>query len=239
MVNFVDEVLNTASTGNKIKYLLTKEDSSTELVQIDLVTPVTTQGTPLNKATFDSIKADIEARLEISSKATQAEVVAGTNDTKYITPQKLSGLITSKARTYTSSETSVQTDTIYTFTNTTGRCYIDGWLKGNQTSNTDGYASPSNGATVLTINYDNGSTQVIDCISSSVTQGFKIEVDYITKQMYVKGMYHFYSHSGSQWTITPYDVDKFIQFTSIQSIEIKGKYGSGTHGYSIAVYKDF
>lgn len=55
MINVVDEVLNTGATDNKIKYTLTHEDNTTELVQIDLATPVTTVGTPLNKALFDSI----------------------------------------------------------------------------------------------------------------------------------------------------------------------------------------
>ena len=55
MINVVDEVLNTAATGNVIKYNVTHSDNTTEQVQIDLATPVTTQGTPINKALFDSI----------------------------------------------------------------------------------------------------------------------------------------------------------------------------------------
>lgn len=59
MINVIDEVLNTGATDNKIKYTLTHEDGTSELVQIDLATPVTTQGTPLNKALFDSIATHI------------------------------------------------------------------------------------------------------------------------------------------------------------------------------------
>ena len=60
MNNVVDEVLNTAETDNKIKYRITHSDNTSEVVQIDLETPVTTQGTPLNKALFDSIQADVD-----------------------------------------------------------------------------------------------------------------------------------------------------------------------------------
>lgn len=56
MINVVDEVLNKAATDNKVKYRITHEDGTTELVQIDLATPVTTQGTPQNKSLFDAIQ---------------------------------------------------------------------------------------------------------------------------------------------------------------------------------------
>lgn len=89
MNNVVDEVLNTAATDNKIKYRITKSDNTYEDVTIDLITPVTTEGTALNKVLFDSIKDDLNSRLLISSKATQAEAEAGTNTTKYIVPSTL------------------------------------------------------------------------------------------------------------------------------------------------------
>lgn len=60
MINFIDEVLNTASTQNKIKYKITHSDNSTEIVEIDLQTPVTQQGTPLNRATFETIKSHLD-----------------------------------------------------------------------------------------------------------------------------------------------------------------------------------
>ena len=88
MTNVVDEVLNTAQTDNKVKYTLTRDNGTTENVQIDLLTPVVKQGTPLNKVLFDSIKDDLNTRLLISNKATQAEAETGTNDTKYMTPLK-------------------------------------------------------------------------------------------------------------------------------------------------------
>lgn len=50
MISFVDEVLNGTP-----KYTLTHADSTTEEVYIDLATPITTQGTALNKALFDAI----------------------------------------------------------------------------------------------------------------------------------------------------------------------------------------
>jgi len=49
----------------------------------------TEDGTPINKLLFDSIDTDVRARLEISSKATNAEIEAGTDDTKYTTSSKV------------------------------------------------------------------------------------------------------------------------------------------------------
>lgn len=60
MIPVIDEVLNIGATDNKVKYTLTHADGTTELVQIDLATPVTTVGTPLNKVLFDSIQYDID-----------------------------------------------------------------------------------------------------------------------------------------------------------------------------------
>lgn len=89
MNNVIDEVLDTAQTDNKIKYTLTHADGTTELVQLDLATPVTVAGTPLNKLLFDSIADDLNTRLLISNKATDNEAIAGTDTTKYIVPSTL------------------------------------------------------------------------------------------------------------------------------------------------------
>lgn len=95
MNNVIDEVL-----AGEPRYNI-KTDGGSSIynnVQIDLATTVTTSGTPLNKALFDSIQADLNTRLLISNKATTAEAQAGTNDTKYMTPlktqQKLNSLTT-------------------------------------------------------------------------------------------------------------------------------------------------
>lgn len=61
MINVVDEVLNTTSTGGVIKYNLTHADNTTELVQINMATPVQTAGTPINKVLFDSIQSDFDS----------------------------------------------------------------------------------------------------------------------------------------------------------------------------------
>lgn len=60
MIEVIDEVLNTGATDNKVKYTLTHANGTTELVQIDLATPVTTAGTPLNRYLFNSIQADVD-----------------------------------------------------------------------------------------------------------------------------------------------------------------------------------
>lgn len=89
MNNVIDEVLDTAQTDNKIKYKIIHADSTEEIVQLELYTPVTTEGTALNKALFDSIQADLNTRLLISNLATQQEAEAGTNNTKYMTPLRV------------------------------------------------------------------------------------------------------------------------------------------------------
>lgn len=106
MTNFVDTVFNTTSTGGVIKYNLTHADSTTEQVQMNIATPVQTQGTALNKAFFDTIQTDLtnlsNNKLNVSNKATQSDAIAGTNDTKYITPYALSGRIRKGTATATS-----------------------------------------------------------------------------------------------------------------------------------------
>lgn len=92
MNNVIDEVL-----AGEPRYTI-KDNGGTTLydnVQIDLKTQVTTPGTPLNKALFDSIQADLNTRLLISNKATTAEAQTGTNDTKYMTPLKTQQKLTS------------------------------------------------------------------------------------------------------------------------------------------------
>ena len=88
MNNFIDTVFNTAATDNKIKYKIIHADSTEEVVELQMYTPVTTTGTAMNKTFFDSIKDDLNSRLLTSNKASQAEAETGTNDTKYMTPLK-------------------------------------------------------------------------------------------------------------------------------------------------------
>lgn len=61
MTNVVDTILNTSATDGVIKYNLIHADSTSENVQINLATPVQTQGTAINKALFDSIQADFDS----------------------------------------------------------------------------------------------------------------------------------------------------------------------------------
>ena len=67
MNNVIDEVLS-----GEPRYTI-KDNGGTTLydnIQIDLKTPVTTQGTPLNRALFESIRSDLNSRLLTSNKAT-------------------------------------------------------------------------------------------------------------------------------------------------------------------------
>ena len=118
MNNVVDEVLAGSPRYN------IKDNGGTTLysnVQIDLATQVTTAGTPLNKALFDSIATDINSRLLTSNKATTGEAQAGTNDTKYMTALKVKereqSLVSSVTKTATGSATE---QTIFDFSTATG-----------------------------------------------------------------------------------------------------------------------
>lgn len=122
MNSVVDEVLNTSATDNKIKYRITHSDNTTEDVQIDLITPVTTAGTPLNKVLFDSIQADLNTRLLISSKATTNDAQTGTNDTRYMTALKTKQSVQQFDRSQeifseTGTQSGTTAKTIYTFGN--------------------------------------------------------------------------------------------------------------------------
>ena len=86
MNNVVDEVLTDSpkfriyGSGGSVLY---------DDVTIELTTPIQVMGTALNKLLFDSIKADLDSRLLITDKSTQAEAEAGTNNTKYMTPLRV------------------------------------------------------------------------------------------------------------------------------------------------------
>lgn len=68
MIPFVDEVL-----AGEPRYTITHADNTTEVVSIDLATPVTTQGTEMNKNYFDSIKSYID----LHGKYNEATLVQG------------------------------------------------------------------------------------------------------------------------------------------------------------------
>lgn len=74
--------------------------------------------------------------------------------------------------------------------------------------------------------------------SHPYTEGFKIEIDFNTKQFYIKGKDYYWTNSGASYTLNTIDRDDFIQFDSIESITIKGKYGGRNRGYMIGVYRD-
>lgn len=138
MNNVIDEVL-----AGEPRYII-KDNGGTTLysnVQIELATTVTTQGTALNKALFDSIATDINSRLLISNKATDGEATAGRsqnasqmNDTKYMTPRTtqkiLNSLVSYKNHSHTgtgySDTTVVDFGTIYNanIVTVTGKVYI-------------------------------------------------------------------------------------------------------------------
>lgn len=135
---------------------------------------------------FDSIQADLNTRLLISSKATTAEAQAGTNDAHYMTPAKVKTQLQYLTKTGSGSNTSAtaQTTTIYDASNITSgakRVVITGTLKNASTSyqsflylngtGLDFDHSTSN--TYPTIS----ATQIAYRYGNNDTGSFKIEID--------------------------------------------------------------
>lgn len=71
---------------------------------------ITNAGRAMNKEFFDSIKTDIDSKLNTSLKASQAEAEAATNDTKYMTALKVLQQINALA--LPSKQMSIKTGTI-------------------------------------------------------------------------------------------------------------------------------
>ena len=117
MIDVVDEVL-----AGEPRFTI-KDNAGNILydnVQIELKTQVTTEGTPQNKALYDSIKTDLtnlsNSKLNISAKASQAQAQAGTNDTNYTTPLKVRQGIAA----LTTEKNMTSSGTVFDFTAATG-----------------------------------------------------------------------------------------------------------------------
>lgn len=184
MTNFVDTNFNTSATGGVIKYNLTHADNTTELVQLDIATPVQTQGTALNKVFFDSIRTDLtnlsNNKLNVSAKATQAQAEAGSDNTNYMTPlrvqQKFNSLIS------TSSGGSTGSVSLSGYTNQIVTIY--GYGKYSSTSNTYSRVNGTgiqyhgtNTSSSSTTTYCNFNTYN----SSASYPAFKIVIDFNSK----------------------------------------------------------
>ena len=74
------------SSGNSLGYVYLKRADEPTVV-----------GTAINKVLFDSIKDDLNSRLLIANKATQAQAEAGTDNTNYMTALRVMQEITAKA----------------------------------------------------------------------------------------------------------------------------------------------
>lgn len=182
MINFIDEILASAP-----KYTITHNDNTTEEVSIDLATTVTTQGTPLNKALFDSIKDDLDARLLIADKATTIEAQTLTNDSHYMTPLKVKeGLqYLTKTGSASNSTTTAQTTTMLDMTDIVAdakRIIVSGMLKAYSNSSikingTGLRYDDSSATTTVTFN-------VTGTIIGATYNPFKIEIDLNAKTIY-------------------------------------------------------
>lgn len=180
MINFIDEILASAP-----KYTITHNDNTTEEVSIDLATTVTTQGTPLNKALFDSIKDDLDARLLIADKATNNDAISGTNTSKYIVPATLQAKLDNmNAIQGTNSTTITGTSGMHSYT-----IYEPSMISSTDTGTVTIYGlctSATTTASTLTINGTGvGGVSSLNLGSSSLAISlktpFKVVINYNTK----------------------------------------------------------
>lgn len=183
MTNFIDTVLNGSPT-----FKFTYNDNTTAVgVKIELETEIITLGTALNKALFDSIADDLNARLLISNKATNAEAKAGTNDTKYVTPAKvqtkLSTLLTTQ--TITNTTGSNKTTTLIDFSNVSGNQIItlDATVNGG-TTQTSAFKFAGTGINKYidnSIDESGTSVTLASLTGSTRTSALHIEINTYTK----------------------------------------------------------
>ena len=179
--------------------------------QIELATTVTTAGTPLNKALFDSIQTDLNTRLLISNKSTQAEAEAGTNDTKYMTPLKVQNKLNSLVTNTTQS--SAGTYTICTFANYSNAKIIK--ISGQTKRGTDDTQYIFNGSSINGFNntttFSSTSALTLKGTNNSNLQGFEFTIDLLSKS--ITGVY--VSKEGTR-------ADVFCgAFTSLTNFQIK------------------
>lgn len=135
-------------------------------------------GTKLNKAYFDTIQTDVNNlntnKLNVSAKATQADAIAGTDNTKYITPYALAGKI--KKLNITGSCTTItapphQTDVIDFTAYANKRIFVTGTMVAS------GYSQFETAQFVrLYVNY-NGTNEIIIDTTRHLPTYFKIEID--------------------------------------------------------------
>lgn len=111
MIDFVDEVPH----DNDILYHITEtvDSQGNTAYRIELATEVT-PGTPMNKVLFDSIKTDLtnleNNKLNVSMKASTSDATAGVDNTKYMTPLKVTQAIVTNY--LPSKQMSVKTGTV-------------------------------------------------------------------------------------------------------------------------------
>lgn len=170
MNTVVDEVL-----AGSPRYTI-KDNGGTTLydnVQIDLKTQVTTAGTPLNKALFDSIRDDLNTRLLISNKANQGEAEAGTNDTKYMTPLKTRQVLNYLTTTKNIATGNV-TETIYDFSSVTNKIIrIEGCFDAPYWSGNNYPSLKINGSQIVGCNESTGTWSY-----QSSTMTYPVRIDY-------------------------------------------------------------
>lgn len=196
------------------------------------------EGTPINKVLFDSIQTDLTNlstnKLNVSAKATQVEAETGTDDTKYMTPQKTKAQIdVFKGVTYTGVNLSTsQNTTINLSTYMTNKVrridiVINAMFNGNPNivmngshirvgyGGKDGYGSSSVNLGDHTFGY---AVAVLSIYLDSNT-------------------YSFIGQGAGDTISDKFNVYEFGTFESLTSIVFGAKYDSGNFDNQVAVYQ--
>lgn len=221
MINFIDTVLDGSPT-----FKFTYDDNTTATnVKIELENDIQTLGTAMNKALFDSIADDLNSRLLISNKASNAEAKAGTNDTKYMTPAK----VQTKLQTLTTRATqthSGDTRTTYTLLGNVSNQVIDIFANISAGNGSSNYASVTFNGTGLKIE------STVDSLTSATATSVPLQFFSTTKQtMHLRidtysktitgNLYRLYTSTG-----TPSVETIAGNFTTLTSIEASLKSAS-------------
>ena len=245
MNQFVDEVL-----AGEPRFKLTLNDNTVlSNVKIELETEVTTQGTAMNKAYFDSIETDVNSRLLISNKASTLESQAGTNNTKYMTPKTTKESSQLFSSTGTASTTSAQT--IFTFDNNKTNLIIikgtfsggNGYSKAMQVLlNGSGFLGrlwdelgnlhniSSTASTDAGFNYSSSKLMMYSNITTTV---FEMIIDLATKTFRIEYSGSWIVSNTSQGTNHTVVMGKF---TSLDTLQVQAK-DSSTGEWSIKGYQ--
>lgn len=209
------------SQGNSLGYVYLKKADEPSV-----------EGTPLNKELFDSIKTDLDSRLLSSSKATQAEAEAGSNNTRYMTPLRVKqyhdknvGVKITKLNLSTSTSTDIDLST-YLTSNVEKLEII---INCRFTSTSTGMLLSGTGMR------NNKGGKYVNSVTSPVTIGGVSTVDNVRGILEIYPEIYTYNFFGN---IANDYVTEFGGFDTLQTLTLgKRDIDSRNYDYQVAIYQ--